>query len=192
MPPWLNWLFDELHHIRQFKRLAVGLCVLALLASWGLASLLSKTQISNLKSEVALLNRQLATADNPPSLLPWYSLGGSNLLIYNYSDSSDSLKWSIQKTAEKVNLNWDNLVNVEAYAVLQMRAEGDPASTWVQGRIFNITSGEVVATTERHSGGKISVRLPLPRATGVQSYYMQLRGKNAGLEGRIELVSTTP
>ena len=190
MPPWLNWLFDELQHIRQFGRLAVGLCVLALLAGWGFASLLSKTQISNLKSEVALLNRQLATADNPPRLLPWYSLGGSPLLTYNnHSESSD---WSPQDTAEQVNLNWDNLVNVEAYAVLRMRAEGDPASTWVQGRIVNFTSREVVATTERHSGGRISVRLPLPRATGVQTYYMEIRGKSAGLEGRIELVSTAP
>ena len=192
MPPWLSWIFDELHHIRKLGRLVVSLCVLALIAGWGFASLLSKTQISNLKSEVALLNRQLAIADNPPSPLPWYSLGGSNILIYNYSDSSDYLGWTIQNTAEKVNLNWDNLVNVEAYAVLQMRAEGDPASTWVQGRILNITSGEVVATTERLSGGKISVRLPLPRATGLQTYYMQIRGKYAGLKGRIELVSTTP
>ena len=60
--------------------------------------------------------------------------------------------------------------------------KGDPASTWVQGRILNYTSGEVVATTERHNGGKISVRLSLPRATGVQTYYMQYRGKSAGLE----------
>lgn len=159
---WLNWLFDELHHIRRFWRLAVGLCVLALLAGWYLGGLLSQTQISNLKSEVKLLHRQMETADNPPSHLPWYSLGGSNFLIYNYSDSSDPSEWTIQDTAEKVNINWDNLGNIEAYAVLQMRADGDPASTWVQGRILNITNNEVVATSERYSGSKISVRLPLP------------------------------
>ena len=45
-----NWLLDELHHIRQFWRLAVVLCVLALLAGWHLRTLLLQTQISNLKS----------------------------------------------------------------------------------------------------------------------------------------------
>ena len=53
--------------MRQFWRLALGLCVLALLAGWYLGGLLSQTQISNLKSEMALLKRQLETADNPPA-----------------------------------------------------------------------------------------------------------------------------
>ena len=182
----LNWLFDELHHIQQFWRLAVGLCVLALLAGWGLASQLSKTQISNLKSEVALLNRQLATKASPPSPLPWYSLGGSNVLIYN------SPNWTTQDTAEKVELDWDNLVNVEVDAVLRMRTEGVSASAWVQGRIMNIVNDEVVAVTGQHKGSKTSVRLRLPHATGVKIYSMQVRGEGAGLEGRIELVSTMP
>ena len=186
MFPWLNWLFDELPHIKKFWRTAVGLCVLALLVGWVSANLLSKTQISNLKSEVTLLKGQLATAASAPSPLPWYPLGGSNVLIYN------NPSWTTQDTAEKVELDWDNLVNVEADVVLRMRTEGESESTWVQGRIMNITNDEVVATTQPHRGSKTSFRLRLPRATGVKIYSMQVRGKGAGLEGRIELVSTMP
>ena len=50
---WLNWLFDELTHIQQFPRSDVGLVVLAAAGTWYLADFLSRTQISNLQSEVA-------------------------------------------------------------------------------------------------------------------------------------------
>ena len=184
MPSWLNWLFDELSHIQQFPRLAVGLVVLATVGGWYLANFLSRTQISNLQSEVALLKSQLATADGPLGPLPSYSLGGSDILIYT------SPNWTTQDTAKRVELDWNRLVNVEAYAILRVRTEGESESTWVQGRIVNITNREVVATTERHRGGKISVRFELPRATSVKIYSMEVRGEGAGLEGHIELVST--
>ena len=186
MPSWLNWLFDELSHIQQFPRLAVGLVVLATVGGWYLANFLSRTQISNLQSEVALLKSRLATADGPLGPLPSYSLGGSDILIYTNPN------WTTQDTAKRVELDWNRLVNVEAYAVLRVRTEGESESTWVQGRIVNITNREVVATTERHRGGKISVRFQLPRATSVKIYSMEVRGEGAGLEGHIELVSTTP
>ena len=80
MPSWLNWLFDELAHIQQFQRVAVGLVVLAAAGGWCLANFLSSTQISNLQSEVALLKSQLATVDGPLGPLPSYSLGGSDIL----------------------------------------------------------------------------------------------------------------
>ena len=92
-----------------------------------------------------------------------------------------------------MELDWNRLADVEAYVVLRMRTSGESASTWVQARIVNITNArEVVATTERHSGRVISVRLQLPRATGVKIYSMEVRGKGAGLEGTIELLRTTP
>ena len=91
-----------------------------------------------------------------------------------------------------MELDWNRLVNIEAYAVLRMRTEGKSESAWVQGRIVNITNREVVATTERHRGGKISVRFQLPRATSAKIYSIEVRGKGAGLEGHIELVSTMP
>ena len=186
MPSWLNWLFDELAHIQQFPRSAVGLVVLAALGGGYLANLLSRTQISNLQSEVALLKSQLATVDGPLGPLPSYSLGGSNILIYTNPN------WTTQDTAKRVELDWNRLVNVEAYAVLRMRTEGESESTWVQGRIVNITNHEVVATTELHRGSTISVRFQLPRATSVKIYSMEVRGEGAGLEGHIELVPTTP
>ena len=183
---WLNWLFDELTHIQQFPRSTVGLVVLAAAGAWYLAHFLSRTQISNLQSEVALLKSQLATADGPLGPLPLYPLGGSDILIYNNPN------WITQDTAKRVELDWNRLVNIEAYAVLQMRTEGKSESAWVQGRIVNITNREVVATTERHRGGKISVRFQLPRATSAKIYSIEVRGKGAGLEGHIELVSPTP
>lgn len=91
-----------------------------------------------------------------------------------------------------MELDWNRLANVEAYAVLRMRTEGELASTWVQGRIVNITNNEVVATTEQYRGGKISVRFQLPRATSTKIYAMQVRGEGAGLEGHIELVPKAP
>ena len=187
MPAWLNWLLDELAHIQQFPRLAVGLVVLAALGGWYSAKFLSRTQISNLQSEVALLKSRLASsADGPLGPLPSYSLGGSDILIYT------SPNWTTQDTAKTVELDWNHLVNVEAYAVLRMRTEGESASTWVQGRIVNITNREVVATTERHRGSKISLRFQLPRATSAKIYSMEVRGEGAGLEGHIELVPNAP
>ena len=187
MPSWLSWIFDELAHMRQFPRVVVGLLLLSSGASWYLANLVSKTQISNLQSEVALLKSQLAAADGPVGPLPTYSLGGSNLLIYNNPN------WSTQDTARRVELDWNRLADVEAFAVLRMRTEGKSTSGWVQARIVNITNGrEVVATTERHSGGAVSVRMQLPRATGAKTYSMEVRGEGAGLEGVIELLPTTP
>ena len=162
MPSWMSWLFDEMAHIQKFPRMAVGLVILAALGGWYGASLLSGTQVSNLQSEVALLKTQLAATDGPGDPLPTYSLGGSNILIYK------SPNWTTQETARRVELDWNRLADLEAYAVLRMRTEGESASTWVQARIVNVTNGrEVVATTDRHSGGLISVRLQLPRATGV-------------------------
>ena len=187
MPSWLSWLFDELAHIRKFPRSAVGLVLLAAVGSWYFANLLCNTQISNLKSEVSLLKSQLATAEVPIGPLPTYPLGGSDILIYN------SPNWNTQQTAKTVELDWTRLVNVEAYAVLRMRTEGESTSSWVQARIVNISSGrEVVATTERHRGGMISVRLQLPRASAARTYSMEVRGESAGLEGMIELLPTGP
>ena len=109
MPAWLNWLLDELAHIQQFPRLAVGLVVLAVLGGWYSAKFLSRTQISNLQSEVALLKSRLASsADGPLGPLPSYSLGGSDILIYT------SPNWTTQDTAKTVELDWNHLVNVEA------------------------------------------------------------------------------
>ena len=187
MPSWLSWLFDELAHIQEFPRLAVGLVLLAAVGSWYLAGLLSRTQISNLQSEVALLKSQLTAAEGPVGPLPTYSLGGSDILIYN------SPNWTTQETAKRVELDWNRLVDVEAYAVLRMRTEGESTSAWIQARIENITNnGEVVATTERHRGDMLPVRLQLPRAAGAKIYSMQIRGEGAGLEGSIELLPTTP
>ena len=91
-----------------------------------------------------------------------------------------------------MELDWNRLANIEAYAVLLIRTEGESESTWVQGRIVNITNDEVVATTERHRGGKISARFQLPRATSAKIYSMNIRGEGAGLEGHIELVQRSP
>ena len=187
MPSWTSWLFDELAHIQMFPRVAVGLVILAALGGWYVASLLSRTQVSNLQSEVALLKSQLVAADDPGGPLPTYSLGGSNILIYNNPN------WTTQNTARTVELDWNRLADLEVYAVLRMRTEGESASTWVQARIVNITNArEVVATTDRHRGSVVSVRFRLPRAPGVKIYSMEVRGKGAGLEGNIELLPTTP
>ena len=92
-----------------------------------------------------------------------------------------------------VELDWNRLVDVEAYAVLRMRTEGESTSACIQARIVNITNnGEVVATTDRHRGDMLPVRLQLPRAAGAKIYSMQIRGEDAGLEGSIELLPTTP
>ena len=186
MLSWLNQLFDELGHIQEIPKLAVSLVATTALVVWFLAGHLSKTQISNLQSEVALLKSKLATVDGPLGPLPSYSLGGSDILIYANPN------WITQDTDKRVELDWNRLANIEAYAVLLMRTEGESESTWVQGRIVNITNREVVATTERHRGGKISARFQLPRATSAKIYAMEVRGEGAGLEGHIELVQRSP
>ena len=183
MLSWLNQLFDELGHIQEIPKLAVSLVATTAVGVWFLAGHLSKTQISNLQSEVALLKSQLATVDGPLGPLPRNSLGGSDILIYANPN------WTRQDTAKRVELDWNRLANIEAYAVLLMRTEGESESTWVQGRIVN---REVVATTERHRGGKISARFQLPRATSAKIYAMEVRGEGAGLEGYIELVQRSP
>ena len=76
MPAWMSWVLDELAYIRKFPRVAVGLVILAALGGWYAANFLSRTQISNLQSEVGLLKSQLAAADGPDGPLPTYSLGG--------------------------------------------------------------------------------------------------------------------
>ena len=100
-----------------------------------------------------------ASRDTPTGPLPRYSLGGSNVLIYNNED------WTDQDTARRVELDWGSLAELDADALLRMRTEGDPG--WVQGRIINVTDGEVVATTESHSDRPILVRFRIPRARGV-------------------------
>ena len=138
MPTWLNWLIDEWAHIQEFWKLAAVLVLLAAVGGWQFSKLPYKTQISNLQSEVALLKSQLATADDSVGPLPMYSLGGSNVLIYNSRD------WTPQDTAKKVELDWDRLTDLEAFAILRMRTEGDAQSTWVQARIVNMTNSEIV------------------------------------------------
>ena len=115
-----------------------------------------------------------------------FSVGtGSNVLKY---DSGET--WINQDTARTVELDWGSLADLESDAVFRMRTEGD--SGWVQGRIINVTDGEVVATTGRHNGPPIFVRSRLPRARGVKSYAMQVRGQNAGMEGEIQIVRSRP
>ena len=187
MPSWLSWMFDNFVQIKKCWKPTVILAVLVAFGTWHVSNYLFSTQISNLQTEVALLKSQLAAKDGPATPLPTYSLGGSNILIYNNPN------WSNQDTATRVELDWNRLKDVEAYAVLRMRTEGNATSTWVQARIVNITNGgEVVGTTEKHRGGVIPVRLQLPRANGTKIYSMQVRGHGAGLEGNIELVQTTP
>ena len=161
--------------------------MLAALVGWYSANFLSRTTISNLQSEVALLKTQLASvSDSSLGPLPSYSLGGSDILIYTNPN------WTTQDTAKRVELDWSRLVNVAAYAVLRMRTEGESVSAWVQARIVNITNREVIGTTERHRGSKIDMRFQLPRATGTKIYSIEVRGESAGLEGYIELLPTTP
>ena len=183
MPDWLSWILEELAHLRQFPKVAVVLVVLAGGGGWYLASLLYKTQVSNLKSEVALLKSRLEAEDGGDRPLPIYPLGGSNVLVYS------SAEWTTQDTAKRVELDWNRLGDVEAYAVLRIRAEGESASRWAQARVVDFTNDEVVATTERHQGGVISIRLQLPRGVGSKTYGMQIRGESAGLEGHIEFVA---
>ena len=177
-----EWLLNDLSGILQFPRLAVGIFSLGLLVGWWAKRTLSSTQVANLQSEVALLKSQLEAANASPGPLPSYSLGGSDTLVYNNEN------WTTQDTAKKVGLDWSVLKNIEAYAAVRLRTEGESPSQWIQARIINVTDNEIVATSERHSGSTISQRFPLQRATGIKTYAMEVRGKGAGLEGSIELV----
>ena len=185
MPPWLRWLSGNWAHLQKFWKLAVPLAIVVMGCTWYVTDYLFTIQVSNLQSEVDLLKSQLADVDRPVGPLPTYSLGGSDVLHYRFPN------WTTQDTAREVKLDWDRLVDVDAYAVLRMRTSGTSTSTWVQARIMNITNREVVATTKRHRGGKVLVRLQLPCATGAKTYSMEVRGEGAGLEGNIELLPAT-
>ena len=119
----MSWIFDDLIHLRKFWKSAVVLAVLVAVGAWSVADYLAKTQISNLQSEVSLLKNQLEAKTGAAGPLPTYSLGGSNILIYNNPN------WSTQDTARSVELDWNRLLDVEAYAVLRMRTEGEPTSS---------------------------------------------------------------
>ena len=195
-------VLDAIDGLRQFPRLAVALVLVAGAVSWWASwwyytrtisnlttqAAVLQTQlegrtntISNLRSEVTQLQTQLAGRTNaPPGPLPSYSLGGSDVLVHHIDD------WATQDTARRVELDWDSLADLEADAVLRIRTEGDTG--WAQGRIINATDREIIATTERHSGPPVLVRFRLPRARGVKTYAMEIRGQSAGLDGQIQLV----
>ena len=107
--------------------------------------------------------------------------------MHNRTDLPDTLIWITQDVAQSVSLDWGRMTDVDAYAVLQMSADGE--SAWVQGRVRNLTDGEVVATTDRHNGSVTTTRFLLPRATVAKTYEIQIRGENAGLFGKVVLVS---
>jgi hypothetical protein len=201
---YLQWILDEIGGLRQFPRLAVALVLCAAAASWWTSRWHYTGQISNLRSQIDLLQTEVDVRTNtisnlrseveqlqteleagPGTLLgplPRYSLGGSNILVYNSDE-----RWTRQDTARNVELDWGSLDDLEADVVLRLRADGTPPG-WVQARLINVTDGEVVATTQRHSGPAMVVRSRLPRARGVKTYAMDVRGQSAGLEGEIELV----
>ena len=166
-------------------------CVAAAIGALSAWSLRGAT-ISNLQSQVDLLRVRLevGSESSPPFPLPEYSLGGSEFGTL----SSD--EWVNPTTARRIELDWGGLGGVDVQAVLRMRApvpqraQGSD-SAWVETRILNVTDGEVVATSERHSGSWIVTRVPLPRATGVKTYSIQLRGQRAGFLGVIELRRAT-
>ena len=59
MPPWLSWIFEELVHIKEFWKTALGLIVLVGVSTWTVKDYLERTQRSNLESEVTLLKSQV-------------------------------------------------------------------------------------------------------------------------------------
>ena len=148
---YLQWVLDEIGGLRQLPRLAVALVLCAAAVSWWtsrwyytgtISNLRSQAEllrteleartntISNLRSEVDQLQAELgARPDTPPGPLPRYSLGGSNILVYNSGET-----WIQQDTARRVELDWGSLGDLDADAVLRVRSEGDPG--WVQGRII--------------------------------------------------------
>ena len=181
MVPW-QWLRDEWHGIQQFPVLAVILVLLAAGLSWVTSQWLLKNRMATIQSENDLLKSQAAVIADRQGPLPEYSFGETSLLVYNSSEI-----WITQDVAQSVSLDWGRMTDVDAYAVLQMSAGGE--SAWVQGRVRNLTDGEVVATTDRHNGSVTTTRFLLPRATVAKTYEMQIRGENAGLFGKVVLVS---
>ena len=115
---YLQWVLGEIDGLRQFPRLAVALVLCAGAVSWWASWWYYTRTISNLRSQVGLLQTELqthegtisnlrsevdqlqsqleASQDTPPGPLPRYSLGGSNVLIYNNED------WTDQDTARTV------------------------------------------------------------------------------------------
>ena len=143
-----------------------------------------KNELKAKEDELVRTRSELKAAQAESGPLPTYSLGGSNVLVY------ESTEWTTQDTARKVELDWNALTNIDANAVLRIRTEGEDPAKWAEARIVNLTNGEVVATTHRHQGKEVALRFELPRATGTKIYSMQIRGDGAGLDGTIELVRT--
>ena len=119
MLSWLNQLFDELGHIQEIPKLAVSL--VATTAGGGVV--LSGPPVENPDIEPA---KRSGSAKEPTGDCGWpawssssYSLGGSDILIYANPN------WTTQDTAKRVELDWNRLANIEAYAVLLMRTEGE-------------------------------------------------------------------
>ena len=177
-----QWLRDEWHGIQQFPVLAVILVLLAAGLSWVTSQWLLENRMATMQSEIDLLKSQTAVTADWQGPLPEYSFGETSLLVYNSSEI-----WITQDVAQSVSLEWGRMADVDAYAVLRMSADGE--SAWVQGRVRNVTDGEVVATTDRHNGSVTITRFLLPRATVAKTYEMQIRGENAGLFGKVVLVS---
>ena len=59
MPPWLDWISQEIVHIKKFWRTALVLTVLVSGAIWVVKDYLEGTQKSNLQSELAVLRARL-------------------------------------------------------------------------------------------------------------------------------------
>ena len=177
-----QWLRDEGHGIQEFKVLEVILVVLPAGLSWVTSQWLLENRMATIQSENDLLKSQTAATADWQGPLPEYSFGETSLLVYNSSEI-----WITQDVAQSVSLDWGRMADVDAYAVLRMSADGE--SAWVQGRVRNLTDGEVVATTDRHNGSVTITRFLLPRATVAKTYEMQIRGENAGLFGKVVLVS---
>ncbi len=172
----LEHVVDNWRVVLKYPLLAVALVVLGAVPAWFSRGVV----VSNLESEVALLKSQLEAAGRAPQgPLPSYSLGGSAILFRS------SPEWATPSTARRVELDWGRLEGIDVNAVLQIRSRGE--SSWVQGRILNVTDGAVVATSGRHSGDQLLRRFTLPRATGVKTYEVQIRGHRAGFFADLEL-----
>ena len=178
---YFDWLIRDWRVVRENPRVVVGSFMIGALLVW----FLSAGTISNLQSEVGLLTTRLQiSADGALGPLPEYSLGGAESLV------TSSEEWISPTTARSVELDWTSLAGIDVQVVLRMRAPGSDSS-WIEARILNATDGEVVATTDRHSGSWIAARVPVPRATGVKTYSLQVRGRRAGFTGVVQLRRAT-
>ena len=99
MVPW-QWLWDELHGMRQFPALAVLLILLGAVLSWQLSKWLSRERIATMQSEINLLKSQTAATADWQGPLPEYSFGETSLLVYNSSEI-----WITQDVAQSVSLD---------------------------------------------------------------------------------------